>query len=153
MRGARNNVGALQGCAGIAAVVLPSVGLDCASVKQAVQRVEDAAAARSKDAARVSLLHMAVRSRSVALVRPARVVCTGCMMGSTLALAGGTFCMAHAGFPGCWRTLSRNLSCSVSSGLQKRAALACLKHLPVCARLNPRQPQALLCNLNRWSCW
>ena len=68
-----NRSGVMQGCAGIAALVLPSVGLDCASVKQAVQRIEAAAAARGKGAARMSLLHLAVRSRSPALVRIAGV--------------------------------------------------------------------------------
>jgi hypothetical protein len=62
---------AAQGCEGLAAVVLPAVGLDCASVRQAVERVEAAAAARAPAGGRLSLLHLAVRSGSPALVRPA----------------------------------------------------------------------------------
>lgn len=61
---------AAQGCAGLAAVVLPAVGLDCASVRQAVERLEAAAAARAPAGGRLSLLHLAVRLGSPALVRP-----------------------------------------------------------------------------------
>ena len=113
----------LQGCAGIAAVVLPLVGLDCASVKEAVQRVEAAATARSKDGARVSLLHMAVRSCSTALVRPARVTCTGWLGCSRLAPVG-TSCTALHGLPGCGRVLT-NLPWSMFSECVKRVAFTC----------------------------
>ena len=60
----------MQCCAGIAEVVLPAVGLDCSKVQQAVQRVEAAAAGPSAANARLSLLHLAVRSGCPALVRP-----------------------------------------------------------------------------------
>ncbi|KAK9835951.1 hypothetical protein WJX81_000786 [Elliptochloris bilobata] len=56
-----------HGCAGIAAMVLPAVGLGCANVKQAVQCIE-AAATRRGDGTQMLLLHLAVRSRSPALV-------------------------------------------------------------------------------------
>lgn len=116
-------------------MVLPSVGLDCTSVKQAVQRVEDAAAARSKDAARVSLLHMAVRSRSLALVRPARMARTGRTMAALLCW-WAPLAWRMQGFQGAGGCVE-NLPCSVSSGLLKLAALACWKHVPVCARPHP----------------
>lgn len=60
----------MQCCAGMAEVVLPTVGLDCSKVQQAVQRIEAAAAGPGAASTRLSLLHLAVRSGCPALVRP-----------------------------------------------------------------------------------
>ena len=82
----------------------------------------------------MSLLHMAVRSCSTALVRPARVTCTGWLGCSALA-PEGTSCTALHGLSGCGRVLI-NLPWSMFSKCRDACCLGMRTLCPLCACVN-----------------